>query len=188
MVSRKVMAAAVAASFVFGSIAIAGELGGVKLPDTLSAGGKTLKLNGMGLRKKIGFKVYVGGLYLEATSKDAAAIISGDGVKALTMHFLRDVDKAKLLEAYREGFDNNAKDKVAAQKANIEKFLSFVVDMKGGAEVTYIYDPAKGVSIVRDGKEVGAIEAKDFAPVMFSLWLGPKPPSDDFKAGLLGGK
>ncbi len=52
----------------------AAELAGATLPDTVSAGDKTLKLNGMGLRKKAMFKVYVGGLYLESPSKDAGAI------------------------------------------------------------------------------------------------------------------
>ena len=42
----------------------AAELAGATLPDALSAGDKLLKLNGLGLRKKAMFKVYVGGLYL----------------------------------------------------------------------------------------------------------------------------
>lgn len=41
--------------------ALAGELAGATPPDTLKAGEKTLKLNGLGLRKKATFKVYVGG-------------------------------------------------------------------------------------------------------------------------------
>ncbi len=40
--------------------AAAKELAGVNMPDTVSIGGKTLKLNGLGLRKKAIFKVYVG--------------------------------------------------------------------------------------------------------------------------------
>ena len=55
-----------------GTPTLAAELAGATLPDTLSAGDKTLRLNGMGLRKKAMFKVYVGGLYLESPSKDAA--------------------------------------------------------------------------------------------------------------------
>ena len=43
-----------------GAAAQARELEGVTLPDTLTAGEKTLKLNGAGLRKKAMFKVYVG--------------------------------------------------------------------------------------------------------------------------------
>ena len=73
--------------------ALARDLAGVSLPDTLSAGDKTLKLNGLGLRKKAIFKVYVGGLYLEAPSKDAAAIVAADAPKAVRMHFLRDLEE-----------------------------------------------------------------------------------------------
>ena len=40
------------------------EVAGVTLPDTVSVEGKTLKLNGAGLRTKVVFKVYVAGLYL----------------------------------------------------------------------------------------------------------------------------
>ena len=46
----------------------AAELGGVELADTATVGDQTLVLNGLGLRKKAIFKVYVGGLYLPKKS------------------------------------------------------------------------------------------------------------------------
>ena len=164
----------------------AGELAGAKLPDTLASAGKTLKLNGLGLRKKAVFKVYVGGLYLETASKDGAAILAADAPKAVTMHFLRSIEKAKLVEAYTEGFENNAKAKAAAQKANVDRFLGLVTDVKEGSEFTVLYAPGAGTTVLRDGKEAGKIEGKDFSDVVFSLWLGPKPPSEDLKKGMLG--
>lgn len=52
------------------------ELAGVTMPDSASAGGATLQLNGMGvLKKMIVFKVYVVGLYLEHPTADAQAAI-----------------------------------------------------------------------------------------------------------------
>src|SRR6266540_1594924 len=83
-----------------GSVALAGELSGATLPNTLKVGDKTLKLNGLGLRKKAVFKVYVGGLYLESPSKDAGAILMAEQAKAIRMHFLRDLTKAQLVEAF----------------------------------------------------------------------------------------
>ena len=77
--------------------ALAGQLEGATLADTLQAGEKTLKLNGLGLRKKAMLKVYVGGLYLESPSKDAGAILASDQAKAIRMHFLRDLTKAQLV-------------------------------------------------------------------------------------------
>ena len=68
-----------------GTATLAAELAGATLPDTLSAGDKTLKLNGLGLRKKAMFKVYVGGLYLESPSKDAGRILASDQARAIRM-------------------------------------------------------------------------------------------------------
>jgi hypothetical protein len=74
---------AVSAVSPLGTGALAGELAGITLPDTLKTGDKTLKLNGLGLRKKSVFKVYVGGLYLESASKDGGAIVASDQAKAI---------------------------------------------------------------------------------------------------------
>ena len=180
------IAVALAAAVVASGSASAKELAGVKLPDTSTVGGKTLKLNGMGLRKKAVFKVYVGGLYLEAPSKDAAAILAADAPRELAMQFLRSVEKDKLVETYREGFTANAPEKAAAQKANVDKFLGWVADVKDGTKWAITYLPGKGTTLALEGKEAGTIEGKDFADLVFSLWLGPKPPSEDLKKGLLG--
>jgi hypothetical protein len=168
-----------------GTVALAGELAGATLPDTLKAGEKTLKLNGLGLRKKAVFKVYVGGLYLESPSKDAGAIITADQAKALRMHFLRDLTKAQLVEAFQEGFEANAKDPTS-QKAAFDRMLALVPDVKEGSTLTFTYLPGKGTTLSAGSKELGVFEGKGFADAVFAIWLGPKPPSDDLKKGLLG--
>ncbi|MBI4914065.1 MAG: chalcone isomerase family protein [Acidobacteria bacterium] len=165
---------------------VAGELAGVRLPDTLSMSGKTLRLNGMGLRKKAIFKVYVGGLYLETPSKNAAAILAADSPKAVTMHFLRDIEKEKLVAAYQEGFEANAKAQAAAQKNNVDKFLGLVTQVKEGSQFTVAYVPGAGTTVLRDGKAAGTFEGKAFADVVFALWLGPHPPTADLQKGMLG--
>ncbi|MCM3875365.1 MAG: chalcone isomerase family protein [Thermoanaerobaculia bacterium] len=162
------------------------ELAGVTLPDTLSAGEKTLNLNGLGLRRKAVFKVYVGGLYLEAPSKDAAAIVAADAPKAIRMHFLRDLKKTQLTEAYAEGFAANAKEKAASQKASIDKMLALIPDVKEGETMSFVYVPGKGTTLYAGEKALGTFEGKDFADAVFSIWLGPKPPSEDLKKGMLG--
>src|SRR5262249_4620117 len=99
--------------------ALAGELAGATLPDTLKSGEITLKLNGLGLRKKAMFKVYVAGLYLESLSKDSEAILTADRAKAIRMHFMRDLTKTQLVDALKEGFEANAKDKTG-QRAEFD--------------------------------------------------------------------
>ena len=118
--------------------AVAGELAGATLPDTLKAGEKTLKLNGLGLRKKAIFKVYVGGLYLESPSKSAEAILASDQAKAIRMHFLRNLTRAQLVEAFQEGFEENAQAK-AALKAEFDRMLALVPDVKENGTMTFTY-------------------------------------------------
>jgi Chalcone isomerase-like len=165
--------------------ALAAQLEGATLADTLKAGEKTLKLNGLGLRKKAMFKVYVGGLYLESPSKDAGAILASDQAKAIRLHFLRDLSKAQLVEAFQEGFEANAKDK-AAQKAAFDKMLALVPDVKTGSTLTFTYVPGKGTTLQVAEKELGGFEGKGFADAVFSIWLGSKPPSEDLRKGMLG--
>src|ERR1700736_4562188 len=81
------------------------EVAGVKVPDTVTVEGKTLKLNGAGLRTKVVFKVYVAGLYLENPSKDPAAIISSDQVKAIRLSIQRSLKGSQVSEAIEEGFE-----------------------------------------------------------------------------------
>jgi hypothetical protein len=169
-----------------GAATLAAELAGATLPDTLSAGDKTLRLNGLGLRKKAMFQVYVGGLYLELPSKDAGTILAADQGKAIRMDFLRDLTKAQLVEAFQEGFEANAKDK-AGQKAAFDKMLALVPDVKEGGTLTFTYLPGKGTTLRVGDKDLGTFEGKGFADAVFSIWLGPKPPSEDLKEGMLGG-
>jgi hypothetical protein len=173
------------AASTFDTAVLAGELEGATLADTLKAGEKTLKLNGLGLRKKAMFKVYVGGLYLESPSKDAAAILASDQAKAIRLHFLRDLTKGQLVEAFQEGFDANAKDK-AAQKAAFDKMLALVPDVKAGSTLTFTYLPGKGTTLQVADRDRGVFEGKGFADAVFSIWLGSKPASEDLKKGMLG--
>jgi hypothetical protein len=168
-----------------GPAARAGELAGVTLPDTLSAGAQTLKLNGLGLRKKAMFKVYVGALYLESSAKDAGAILAADQEKAVRLHFLRGLSKTQLSDAFQEGFEANAKDK-ASQKAAFDKMLALLSDVKEGDTLTFSYLPGKGTTLQVGDKQLGVFEGKGFADAVFSIWLGPKPPAATLKKGMLG--
>lgn len=82
-------------------------LAGATLDDSARVGDQTLVLNGLGLRKKLFVKVYVGGLYLPAKQSDGAAILAGDGPRRTVMHFLYKVGKGQLCEGWDDGLENN---------------------------------------------------------------------------------
>jgi hypothetical protein len=72
------------------------------------------------------------------------------------------------------------------QKAAIDKMIAAVPDLKDGETMSFTYVPGKGTTLNHGGKDLFSAEGKEFADAVFSLWLGPKPPSDDLKKGLLG--
>ena len=165
--------------------ALAGELAGVTLPDTLKSGEMTLKLNGLGLRKKSMFKVYVGGLYLESPSEGRGRDPGDRPGEGHPDVFPARPDEGAARRGLPGRLRGNVKDK-AAEKAAFDKMLALVPDVKEGDTLTFTYLPGKGTTLQLGTKELGVFEGKGFAEAVFSIWLGPKPPSDDLKKGMLG--
>lgn len=167
--------------------ALARNVAGVDFPESVGEEGTTLKLNGAGLRKKLFFKVYAGGLYLAQPSRDPAAIVAADAPKRVVMVFLRDVDKGKIMETYREGFEaNSAGPALPGLLKKLEQLAPALADMKSGSTMTVTYEPRMGTTVTATGGGTATVEGKDFADAMFRLWLGPKPADDDLKASFLG--
>lgn len=168
------------------TLALAGELAGVTMPDSSEAGGKTLALNGMGMRKKFVFKVYVAGLYLEEKSKDAKTVISKDQVRQVHIKMLRSLDKKTMTEAIESGFTANNKDKMPVLRERLDKLLKDIVDLKEKDDVMITYQPGKGTALSVGSKQGAVVEGKDFADAMFAVWLGSSPVDETLKRGMLG--
>lgn len=165
----------------------AAELAGVSLPDQVTVGGKTLVLNGMGLRKKMVIKVYAAGLYLEERSADPAVILGSSSTKRVVMHFLTGMaTKSKMDEAWREGFEANSPDTYPALADRVTTFMGFFGDMKDGDEIVLTVVPGAGTTAALNGQDKGTIAGDDFGAGLLKVWLGDHPPSEDLKAGLLG--
>jgi hypothetical protein len=168
--------------------AAAGEKAGVKLPDAMEIAGKHLTLNGMGLREATWLKidVYVAGLYLETVSSDAPAIVRSNQVKRLVLRFVRDVDRSDILEAWHDGFKANATVKLAAIQPLIDQLDRWMVDFSDGDTLAFTDVPGEGIHVEINGARKGVLKGDDFARSLFSIWLGPKPPTTALKTGLLG--
>ena len=164
----------------------AGSLAGVTLPDTEEAGGKTLVLNGMGIRTKYMVKVYVAGLYLEQKSSDPNAIMKSDTPKRIVMHFVHGASKSQMADAFSDGFNDNAPDAVKTMKPDIDKLIGALDAINSGDEMVFTYVPGTGSTLAINGKDKVTIAGQPFAQALLSVWLGPKPPTADVKKGMLG--
>ncbi len=165
---------------------MAATLADVTLPDTVTVGSRTLVLNGLGLRTKMFFKIYVGGLYLEKKSGDATAILQSDTTKRVVLQFVYgEVTRDQMVESFTDGFKTNAP---GADRAQVDQFLGALETMKKGEQLVATYVPGAGTTLSIRGKDKLTIAGLPFAQALFSVWLGPKPPTSDLKSGMLGRK
>jgi len=183
---KKTLLAPLSLVLLLPALAAASEVAGVRVPETVTAGGKTLKRNGAGLRKKLFFKVYVAGLYVESPSKDAASILSATEVKSMHLYILRSLHGSQITDAISEGFERNSKEQIPKLKARLDKLGTMIPDVAAGDEIALTWIPDKGTEVTVRGTDRGVIEGRDFADALFAVWLGPNPVQDDLKKALLG--
>ena len=164
------------------------SLAGGTMPNQIEVEGQRLVLNGMALRKKAIFKVYVAGLYLPAAERSAERIFAADGPRRMVLQFLRDVDRQKMCDAWNEGLAANTPNASAALKQQFTTLCGWMEDIKEGEQFVFTYLPGRGTRVDVRGQSKGTLEGKPFADALFASWIGPKPgPGEEFKKGLLKG-
>jgi len=168
------------------------EMEGQKFEPTVQVGGQTLMLNGVGLRKRAFFKVYVNGLYVPTKSKDAATLINEKGARRASLRMLRDVGADSFVNAFIDGLQNNLSDaQMSALKPQIDSFvgtLKSIGEAKKGDVINFDYTPDGGTRITVNGQPKGEpIPGHDFYAAVIRVWLGDKPVDEDLKKGMLGG-
>jgi hypothetical protein len=169
--------------------ASAAECAGVRFPDRIVVDGNSLELNGLGLRlaTMLKVRVYVAALYVASPSEDAAAILDSTRRKRLVLHFVRKVGAGDLKDAWQEGFEHNAADRLPALQARVDRLKGWMTDMESGQRLTFTIAPGSGTEVDVNGRVAGALEGDAFSAAFLSLWLGAHPPNPGLKAGLLGG-
>ncbi|RMH16875.1 MAG: hypothetical protein D6698_09055 [Gammaproteobacteria bacterium] len=177
---------------------MAREIEGVMLPEQIEVEGKTLYLNGAGIRSKFFFDIYVGALYLPQKISDVRQILALQDTRKVTMHFLyRHISQKKMRNAWEEGFrENLAREEWVALEDRIRLFQGFFSDVNRGDVYEFEMLP-EGRTIIRGTRvrgikkekhlvPLGSIDGKDFQRALLLVWLGHEPADEDLKAAMLG--
>ena len=172
------------------ALASAAEISGVFIDDEItSESGQVLLLNGAGLREKFWVDVYVGSLYLPQRSEDVAAILSNPGPWRMQLDFVyKEVARQKLLDSWREGFENNQDAESLRQlQPRIDDFYRlFGSSAVAGDRYRFDYNPANGTRLSKNGNTLGVISGEEFSKALLEIWLGNYPADKGLKKGLLG--
>ncbi len=172
----------------FSGFATAAKVGGVSLPQTLTASDQILTLNGAGIRKKFFIKLYVSALYLQDKSNNAVAIIEGDAPMAIRLSIISSLINSKKMEkATREGFENSTHGNTEPVKAEIEQFIEvFRKPVSEGDVYDLVYTPAKGTEVIKNEHLITTVEGLDFKKALFGIWLSDRPAHNNLKGMMLG--
>lgn len=169
---------------IFSVTGFAASIEGVDFPDTVQEQGKTLALNGLGVRTYWSFNVYAAGLYLETKSADENSILDSKSNKFIKMHYFRDVGQSDARKVWKKSFESYCPPPCEKFKDSIEKFNSQVTDIKKGSSVSYYF--TNNSLEIRTVSGSHKIEQAEFPKMVLSTWIGKNPPTDKLKNGLLG--
>lgn len=159
------------------------------MPDSYPVEGRTLVLNGIGLRTLtiLSVRAYVAGLYLTAPSHDASAILASNEPKVILLQFLRSASKAQIEGQYRAGEKQNC-GSGGCDPADIKDFEALVAAapaVEAGDTSTYVFTNGR-VRVYANQRLIGDFANRDLAFHLLEGFIGAHPPSEDLKRALLG--
>ena len=165
------------------------EFKDIHVADKVILGGENdeIKLNGVGMRTKFFFDIYVGALYLKRAENTSEGVLSQNAPKRLAMHFVYDeVAVEKLVAGWNEGFESNLSDEQLVSLAErINTFNAMFESAHAGDEILLDYLPEQGTRVTIKGEVKGLIEGKDFNDALLNIWLGDEPADEDLKEAML---
>ncbi len=187
---KQLFAAALAALVVAATPVHATELAGVKFDESAVVGGKTLQLNGLGLRSMFFIKAYVAGLYVPEKARTPAALLAQKGPRRLSMKMLMELSAERMTKAFTDGIEkNHTEAQLAAMKPQIEQLTATMnavgVAKKGDTVDIELVDGGTRISL--NGQPKGQpIAGEDFYTAVLRIFIGESPADGDMKKGLIG--
>jgi hypothetical protein len=162
-------------------------LAGVTVLDKMEIDGHALVLNGVGLRKKLFIKVYVGALYLPQKELSAPKALGADSFRLMVFHFLYSVSREQMCDAWGKGLRDNTPAPATQVTENFTQLCAWMEEIPKDHELRLTYAPGHGTDVEVNGKHKGVLVGKPTADAILSTWIGVNPdPGQDFKKAVLG--
>lgn len=153
------------------------------------ANGAEVVLNGVGEARELTGSLYLGALYLEHRSSNPDVVATSVWNKRIAMRISADkIYGRRLGQLWRERIVINSDRKLVTELG--KEIMQFVDAFKEtfikGDEITIDFSPDKGTSVSVNGTEIAKIKKPGFYELLIHAWIGEKPPTAQFKLGVLG--
>jgi len=183
---------------VLGLAALGGSAGaqvvveGARYDSNIVLGGQPLLLNGVGVRKRVVFDIYVGGLYVSKKAARSEDLVSQPGPKRVALRFLRDVEGELFVNSLHAGLKaNHSEAELARWQKQVETLTTTIKTIalaRRGDTVYFDFTPQDGTRVSVNGVTRGPlIPGDDFYAAVLRVWLGETPADAGLKKGMLGG-
>lgn len=181
--------ALVSAILCMAGIVQAATIEGVSYDEQIILDSQTLQLNGAGLRKKLFFKVYCAGLYVDQKSQDAQVVLSSAAPQRVRLVLMRDVSASSFVDALKEGLlDNTEAETLKAIQTEVDELINVmnkIGDVKKGDVVNFDWVQS-GVSVVHNDKVIAqGLGSESLYRAVLRIWIGPKAIDAQLKQALL---
>lgn len=165
---------------------------GARYDQSIVLGGQPLVLNGVGVRKRLVFDIYVGGLYVGKKAARTEELVGQPGPKRVALRFLRDVEGDLFVNSLHVGLKaNHSEAELARWQGQIGVLTTTIKTIalaRRGDTVYFDYTPQDGTRVSVNGVTRGPlIPGEDFYAAVLRVWLGEIPADAGLKKGMLGG-
>lgn len=180
--------------FVLGAAAQAQQVvvEGARYDQSIVLGGQPLVLNGVGVRKRFVFDIYVGGLYVAKKAARTEELLGQPGPKRVALRFLREVEGDLFVNSLHVGLKANHTEaelgRWTTQVETLTTTIKTIALARRGDTVYFDYTPQDGTRVSVNGVTRGPlIPGEDFYAAVLRVWLGEQPADAGLKKGMLGG-
>lgn len=162
----------------------------VRYPRGIELGGRTLRLNGAGIRYKAIFKVYTAGLYLDKAASSVEEVVANRGPRRMHIVMLRAIDANELGKLFTKGMEQNASReefvKAIPGTVHLGEIFADHKRLEPGDAFSVDWLPGQGTQILVNGRQLGqTIAAPEFFNALMRIWLGRSPADPLLKDALL---
>ncbi|MGZ8254714.1 MAG: chalcone isomerase family protein [Burkholderiaceae bacterium] len=165
---------------------------GARYDASVVLAGQPLVLNGVGVRKRFVFDIYVGGLYVGKKAARTEELVGQAGPKRVALRFLRDVEGELFVNSLHVGLKaNHSEAELARWQQQVETLTTTIKTIalaRRGDTVYFDFTPQDGTRVSVNGVTRGPlIPGDDFYAAVLRVWLGETPADAGLKKGMLGG-
>lgn len=170
--------------------AFAAEVEGVKLKDKMNCGGTELPLVAAGLRDATIFniRVYVLAMYAPAVVPSLTDPNVEKRPMCFEVHYLRDVEKAKVDEAWEFQFKESSEYPYPKLAEDIKLLQKFFGEIKADKGIHLFELLENSTKVYETGAYKGEIPGKEFGKNFISVFYGKNPPTKKLREALMKGK